>query len=155
MHKHIRTAASLAMFGLILTSCKKSFLEITPKGKLIAQKVSDYNLLLSNLDLINMGNANAQIFMGDEVAAVEPYFSAATLKTQRLFRWDDVIYEPEEDAGEMLIPMKNIYLLNKVIIEVPDATDGTEQQKLSIQAEAMAGRAMDLLFADQLLWQAL
>lgn len=136
----LRTAMAVALGCCILLSCKKSFLEVTPKGKLIAQKVNDYNLLLSNLDFVNMF-ANAQAAMGDEVAAVEPYFSGATLKTQRLFRWDDLVYEPTEDAAEMKVPLQNIYMYNKIINEVPAATEGTEQEKLSIQAEALAGRA--------------
>jgi len=131
---------ALALMVTIMGSCKKSFLEVSPKGKLIAQKVSDYNLLLSNLDLVNMG-ANAQVPMGDEVVAVEPYFSGADLKTQRLFRWDDVTYEPNDNATEMAVPLQNIYMFNKIINEVPNATEGTEQEKLSIKAEAMAGRA--------------
>lgn len=124
----------------IMSSCKKSFLEVTPKGKLIAQNVSDYDLLLSNLELVNM-NVSAQVPMGDEVAAVETYFSGAAVKTQRLFRWDNVIYEPTENATELEVPLKNIYTFNKIITEVPDATDGTAEEKRSIQAEAMAGRA--------------
>lgn len=133
-------AIVVAMLCSIMFSCKKSFLEITPKGKLIAQKVSDYDLLLSNLELVNM-NATAQVPMGDEVAAIATYFNGAAVKTQRLFRWDDVIYEPTENAAEMEVPLKNIYTFNKIINEVPDATDGTAQEKRSIQAEAMAGRA--------------
>jgi hypothetical protein len=129
-----------AVLCSILFSCKKSFLEVSPKGKLIAQRVSDYNLLLSNLELVNI-DASAQVPMGDEVAAIEPYFSGATVKKQRLFKWDNVIYEPTENASETETPLKNIYTFNKIINEVPDATDGTEQEKLSIMAEALAGRA--------------
>ena len=121
-------------------SCKKSFLEIDPKGKLIAKNTSDYNLLLSNLDFLNIGT-DAQVVLGDEMSGVEPYFSGATLRSQRLFRGDDVVYEPNEDAVEMTVPMRNIYAYNKIINEVMNVTDGTEQQKKSIQAEAMAGRA--------------
>lgn len=130
----------IALLFSLLFACKKSFLEVTPKGKLIAQNVADYNLLLNNLELANM-NVNAQVPMGDEIAAVETYFIGAKLKTQRLFRWDDVIYEPTENAEELETPLKNIYTYNKIINEVPDAADGTAQEKLSIQAEALAGRA--------------
>lgn len=133
-------AIVVAILCTILFSCKKNFLEVTPKGKLIAQNVSDYDLLLSNLELVNVG-AIAQVPMGDEVAAVEPYFSGADLKLQRLFRWDKVVYEPEENTTETVVPLKNIYTFNKIINEVPDAKGGAEQQKLSIQAEALAGRA--------------
>lgn len=126
----------ITVFG----ACKKGFLEVEPKGKLIARKVSDYDLLLNNLQLLNMGT-NGQIPMGDELAAVEPYFSSSALRTQRLFRWEDVIYQPNEDAVEMTIPMTNLYLYNKIINEVPDVKEGTDQQKASIKAEARAGRA--------------
>lgn len=142
-HTYYKIALVALLLVVTSTACKKSFLETIPKGKLIAQTSSDYSGLLSNLDLINIGSANAQVFMGDEVAAVEPYFTASAggLKLQRSFRWDPVIYEPADDAGETLIPLKNIYLFNKVINEVPNATDGTPDVKLSIEAEARAGRA--------------
>jgi len=142
--KHIQ-ASLLVMMIVGLVSCKKDFLEITPKGNLIAEKTSDYNLLLNNLDLLNLTSvgvdALAQVPMGDEVAAIETYFTGAALRTQRLFRWDDVIYEPEQDANEMTMTMRNLYTYNKVINEVMNSSDGTEQQKKSLQAEAMAGRA--------------
>lgn len=136
----LSTSVIVFLLCSTLISCKKSFLEVTPKGKLIAQKVSDYDLLLNNLDLVNM-NTVAQVPMGDEVAAIEPYFNGAQVNTQRLFRWDDVIYEPTEKAAEMETPLRNIYAYNKIINEVSNATDGNEQQKLAIRAEALAGRA--------------
>jgi hypothetical protein len=142
---NIKILAFAALLTGAFVSCNKSFLEITPKGKLIAQTVADYDLSLNNIDFLTIngaaGGGDAQVMMGDEVAAVEPYFSSALLRTQRLFRWDDVVYEPTEDAQEMTIPMRNIYSYNKIINEVVDATGGTELQKKSIQGEALVGRA--------------
>ncbi|PUZ27283.1 RagB/SusD family nutrient uptake outer membrane protein [Chitinophaga costaii] len=129
----------LAVFSC--TGCKKSFLETVPKGKLVAQTVSDYDGLLNTLNLLNVLSANAQINMGDEVAAVEPYFTASVLKTQASFRWEPMLYQPSDDGGETVVPLQNIYLYNKIITELPGASGGTDQQKLSIAAEAMAGRA--------------
>ena len=37
--------------------------------------------------------------------------------------------------------MRNVYIYNMVINEVLNATDGTDQEKKAIQAEALAGRA--------------
>ncbi|MDR2270345.1 MAG: RagB/SusD family nutrient uptake outer membrane protein [Sphingobacterium sp.] len=140
INKNIAASFALMLFVTALGSCKKSFLEIEPKGKLIAQTIADYDLLLNNLRLLNMGT-NGQVPMGDELVAVEPYFGNAALRTQRLFRWDDTIYEANDDAPEMTIPMTNLYLYNKIISEVPDIKEGTEQQKASLIAEARAGRA--------------
>ncbi|HWK06737.1 MAG TPA: RagB/SusD family nutrient uptake outer membrane protein [Puia sp.] len=140
IHKYISLAGVSLLLVMGLLSCKKSFLEVTPKGKLIAQKVSDYDLLLNNLTLLNV-DPNAQMVMGDEIAAADPYFTGTDVRTQRLFRWDDVVYDPGQDAKEMTIPMQNIYTYNVIINEISTATNGTDQQKKSLQAEAMAGRA--------------
>ncbi|MBO9633562.1 MAG: RagB/SusD family nutrient uptake outer membrane protein [Chitinophagaceae bacterium] len=121
-------------------SCKKSFLEITPKGKLVAKSVNDYEKSLFSLDLVNMGT-DAQIAMGDEVAAIDPYFSGSNFRTQSLFKWEDVNYLPADNPAEMAVPMQNIYLFNKVIEEVMKATDGTDEAKRSLQAQARAARA--------------
>ncbi|MGJ1430677.1 RagB/SusD family nutrient uptake outer membrane protein [Sphingobacterium spiritivorum] len=138
-NKH-KTGIALMAFVALVCSCKKDFLEVTPKGRLIAQKVADYDLLLNNLDLSNI-STSSQVIMSDEIAAVQPYFDGSDQRTQRLFRWEDVIYQRDQDAIEMDMPMRNIYTYNKIINELPAATDGTEQQKQSIAAEAMAGRA--------------
>lgn len=140
IYKNISASVLLIVLITAFWGCKKSFLEVEPKGKLIAQTVADYDLLLNNLELLNIGT-NAQIPMGDELAAVEPYFLSSSLRTQRLFRWEDVIYQPTEDAAEMLVPMTNLYLYNKVIEEIDNAKEGTAQQKASLKAEARAGRA--------------
>ncbi|MCW2263109.1 MULTISPECIES: RagB/SusD family nutrient uptake outer membrane protein [Sphingobacterium] len=126
-----------------IASCGKSFLEITPKGKFLASKVSDYDLLFQNTTLINTGTspANAQVPMGDEVAVVDPYFNGAQLRTQRLFRWEDKVYNDDEDAFEMLAIMPQLYTYNKIINEVMDAQGGSVEQKEALRAEGKANRA--------------
>lgn len=130
----------IAVLSVTTGGCKKSFLEITPKGKLLLQSVNDYEKALFSLDLVNM-NTDAQIVMGDDVAAVDPYFNGTTFRTQGLFKWDDVVYLPNDNPVEMQVPMQNIYLFNKVINEVMQSTDGTEESKRSIQAQARTARA--------------
>lgn len=138
--KNIYIPIVLLLLLWTISSCKKDFLEITPKGNLIAEKTHDYDLLLNNLDLLNI-QTDAQVAMGDEMAAYDPYFSAAPLRTQRLFRYEADIYEPEQNATEMTVPMRNIYVYNKIIEEILDSDGGTDAEKKSLRAEAMAGRA--------------
>lgn len=138
---HLYAAVSAILLVLLAPACSDRFLEITPKGKLIAQDVSDYDLLLSNNTLLNTGGANAQVYLGDDVAVVEPYFSATEPRIQRLFNWLPGVYEPDQHAPETQSLLTQLYLYNKVIHEVPGATSGTEVQKKAIRAEAQAGRA--------------
>ncbi|HEY4148444.1 MAG TPA: RagB/SusD family nutrient uptake outer membrane protein [Chitinophagaceae bacterium] len=140
MKKYIIAPALLLLLLVAGASCKKSFLEILPKGKVIAVSYNDYQLLLNNPDLLNVG-ADGQIMMGDEVTCADPYYSGLTLREQNLFAWADEIYQPDEDAAETSGPLTNIYTYNKIINEVMGAADGTDEQKKMILAEALAGRA--------------
>ncbi|MGN6417476.1 MAG: RagB/SusD family nutrient uptake outer membrane protein [Pseudobacter sp.] len=126
--------------SMLVASCKKSFLEIVPKGTLIASKTEDYARLLGTLDFMNIDISPA-VLLGDELAAAEPYFTNESITDRRLFNWEAVVYEPEQDAPDLNSLMNCIYSFNKIINEVPASTDGTEQQKKEIIAEARAGRA--------------
>lgn len=137
---YVYTLIIITSIGMLATSCKKSFLEIVPKGTLIASKTEDYARLLGNLDFMNINIAPA-VLLGDEISAVEPFFTNEGVTDRRLFNWDAVVYEPEQDAPDLNSLMNCIYSYNKIINEVPESTDGTEQQKKEVIAEARAGRA--------------
>ncbi|WMI64136.1 RagB/SusD family nutrient uptake outer membrane protein [Aestuariibaculum sp. YM273] len=129
------------LFAAIFTSCSDDFLEVIPKGRLIAEKVVDYDKMFYNLNLVNMRSTNAQVPLGPEFIAFEPQFSSADLRTQRLYKWEALVYEAEQNSGELENTMENLYIYNKIINEVLQATDGLEQDKLALQAEAKVGRA--------------
>ncbi len=126
-------------------SCEEEFLEVTPKGRIILETTADYNLALSNQNLINInygfGVSASQVIMGDEIGAYKPYFDGTALRHQRFFRYEGDVYQPDEDALEMGSLMTNIYAYNVIINGVLSATQGTEQQNRSLQAEALSGRA--------------
>lgn len=139
-YKNTRNLLLITLLAAALVSCKKSFLEILPKGRVIAAKTTDYDLLLNNLDLINMGGLS-QTLMGDEVVAMEPAWSLLSYKDQQAFKWEGDLYNIQEDAVETLAPVKGMYIYNKVINEVMESTEGAEVTRKSLQAEAKAGRA--------------
>jgi len=131
------------------SSCKKSFLEVIPKGKQIAQTTNDYNLLMNNPSLYVQSFAGGWqpiTFMGDDVSAENSSFASASLPSQRAFRWDDDLFidgtggSSDRDFTDQFF-LKNLYLLNKVINEVGNSDGGSDQQKKALQAEAMAERA--------------
>lgn len=140
MKKYIITPIFFLILLVTTFSCKKDFLEVLPKGKVIAVNFKDYDLLLNNPDLQNVG-ANAQLMMGSEVCCTATYFDGLTKAEQRLFTWSDQIYESDENSPETEGPLANIYTYNKIIGEVMNAPGGTEEQKKQVRAEALAGRA--------------
>ena len=128
---------------IMQASCRKGFLEIEPKGALIAGETKDYEQLLNAAYLLS--TFTASIYMGDEVAAQDEYFSGASLRVQRLFKYEERVYQADELPNEMtdeLGYIRRLYLYNKIINEVMTSKEGTEQQKNAILAEAKAGRAI-------------
>jgi starch-binding outer membrane protein, SusD/RagB family len=136
----IKNILLILMVIITTVSCSKSFLEINPKGKVIASKTTDYDLLLNNLDLINI-NCDGHILMGDEITALDPYYTGSVYRTKQLYQWQGNVYNPDEDAKETLVPTKDLYIYNKIIGEVMESTGGSDIVKKSLQAEALTGRA--------------
>lgn len=135
--KRYRLILLFACLGLVC--CKKSFLEIEPKSKLIAQSTNDYDRLLNNVSLMNT-SLEDMVPLSDDVAAINTYFNTESFKIQQLFKWaPDVYIGDEVDAQFVLV--KQIYTFNKIINEVPNSLDGTAESKLAILSEARAGRA--------------
>ncbi len=130
---------TLLIGSLFLNSCKDDFLNLEPKGRSIAEITEDFDLLLNSTQPLIFLNSIA--YLGDEVVALDPYYSGAPLFNQRFFSYEDEIYLPDQEAFEFLNLSNGLYLYNKIINEVMASQGGTDQQKRSIRAEALVGRA--------------
>lgn len=138
---------------LPLSSCKKSFLEVVPKGYIVATTYQDFNLLMNSSALYqyNIGGGwQAAALMGDDVGAEESWIAntsgtpAHNAQSIAMFRYEDQVFQPTDNeygGGFTAYFLKNIFTCNYIINDVMNATGGTEQQKLAIQAEAKATRA--------------
>lgn len=134
----------LVLFAVLAPqlSCKKEFLEIVPKGQQIATMTKDYRQILNTNYLTQ---SNASVYMGDELAALQPFINEHTLRAQRLFKYAERIYEADQLPEEMSSEegyIRRLYVFNKIINEVMDSQGGTEMEKKAILAEAKAGRAI-------------
>lgn len=137
----IKTTLLLVVF-VSITSCNDDFLEVTPKGKRIADKTSDYfNLLENTSPHQSITSSAAPNYLADDILSISPYFeSAMSLSQQNLFKWEDDVYRSDEN-GEELYQLQSLYTFNKIINEVMDSEGGTLEEKKSIQAEALGNRA--------------
>lgn len=140
--KRYITKLLLSIMALgIFSACSDDFLDVIPKGSIIAEKTSDYNLLLNNLSLLNISGQNIIFKMSPEVCGVEPFYSSNSFQGMNAFRWEDEIYQPDDDMDEISNFMTQVYTYNKVINEVLDSQGDSEELKKSLRAEALAGRA--------------
>ncbi|WP_417887707.1 RagB/SusD family nutrient uptake outer membrane protein [Zunongwangia sp.] len=128
------------LIGSLTVSCDDDFLEVTPKGSLIAESVYDYDLLLD--DPLLREASNVSVPMGDEVAAVDPFFSTIELRERRFFKWEADIYNSDQKPQELQTSMTSLYSYNKIINEVGATVDGTDELREQLEAEARVGRAL-------------
>lgn len=131
----------LLIIVMVIGSCKKEFLEVVPKGRLIAEKTSDYDKILNSTTFTNFSMAPIYTIMGDEVVARDPLFGARPALDQRLFRYEDDIFDPEQEPTQITTLTRLLYLCNKIINEVMDSKGGTIEEKKRIMAEALTARA--------------
>ncbi|MCX2584447.1 RagB/SusD family nutrient uptake outer membrane protein [Pedobacter sp. MR22-3] len=150
-------ATTFALFSLILGSCKKSYLEVIPKGNIVAVTYDDYNKLMNGSNFYMLGGGNVGIYtpaaiMGDEVSAEAyayniPY--SAYPGARAMFQWEADVFTLVDQPNDrnssraqfMSFLLGNLYTINKIINEAASSTGGTEQQKVQLKAEAMAQRA--------------
>lgn len=150
-YKIIKFSFCLAILCGSLVSCSKDFLDVKPKGKVIAGATTDYNNLLEDVSfnrLVGAGNfLNAQHILGDDVAGLEPHYSAEKnfgapgTRPHNLFEWADDVYRPDENTFEVAGLYNRLYTINKIIIEVMSSNGGSQQLKEQIRAEALTHRA--------------
>lgn len=141
-NKYILLSIAL-LIGFFQSGCKKEFLEIEPKGYLVAKNTMDYEQILNAIYLSSIFTASG--YLGDEVAAQSKYLNGTERRIQRLFKYEDRIYQPDELPEEITGVESYIqrqYLFNKVIHEVMDSQGGSEEQKKKLLAEAKVGRAI-------------
>ncbi|QHS63340.1 RagB/SusD family nutrient uptake outer membrane protein [Chitinophaga agri] len=128
-----------------LVACKKSFLEVVPLGSQIAVTTDDYDKLMNDPAYYIQsysGGWQEPVLMEDDVAAEATYFNQGSPQMAKLFQWQDVIYlQQDPSPWALTIWLPQIYSLNKIINEVMDASGGTDEQKRSIRAQALATRA--------------
>lgn len=119
-----------------------SFLDVTPKGKLIPGKVQDFDELMG--DPLNAEGAHSLVEMcSDNVVIPDDYLSYyMTTANGKAYTWQEDFYEPEEDDMTWNSAYEIIYTCNLVLREVPGLNDGSsDAYKAQVIAEAKINRA--------------
>ena len=141
----------LLVIGLLIGSysCSDSFLEVSPKGVLKAETTNDYDLLLNSSEFgINFSGVQPFVIRSFEACGLEPHFSISIgteAPKRNNFTWEPGIVDVETEGRDfndwLIVYTKRIYIYNKIINEVLSSKEGTESEKTTIWAEALAARA--------------
>lgn len=145
---------TIALLTLSLAGCQ-DFLDVTPKGRVIASTIEDYDLLL------NGGQRSLHTTAYDDILSLSADdFTLANSgvvdinnpdnQQFQLFSWGaQRFYNQSTPVSAWNNAYKNIYTYNKVINEVDEAeiiSGYTKQDKFRIKAEARYGRALEYLY---------
>lgn len=130
-------------FLLILSSCNK-YLDVEPKGKHLLKTANDFDLWLNSTTLAQ-AIPNELNLPGDDVDNI--YITLPiTGSDTRIYTWQP---QYSDDPSTSPVIWKDfyeaVYYYNTVLLGIDEAI-GTDQQKKSLKAEALLGRAFSYLY---------
>jgi tetratricopeptide (TPR) repeat protein len=130
-------------FTIVLASCEK-YLSVEPKGVRLLQTVTDYDQWLNSTELETCFPNEINILADnvDKPDILDPFSGVEN----RIYSWqsqfsEDITTTPQIWGNYYL----SIYYYNTLLKGIDDATGGTEQEKKSLKAEALLGRAFEYL----------
>lgn len=148
--KQIRYVLIAIIVAGVFTACE-DYLGIKPRGYDVAEKMEHYEGLLYGTGMYMLDEVFP--FMCFELSIDPEGFATAysmigSAQTNA-YIWKDDIFRIDENCGEWNQPASFMYPLNMVINGVMSASDGTEQEKLALKAEARVLRAYMTFFMAQ------
>lgn len=131
---------SLAFIGAftLLTSCD-DFLDTVPKGQTIPTTVADYGNIMKDISLSGSYDA-LPYFCSDDVLVPDEQVNLSG-PSHKAYFWMENFYLQEEADPNWNDTYSKIYTVNVVINNIMEATEGSQEDKNRIMAEAKIFRA--------------
>lgn len=138
--KRIRLITILFLPALLTLSCKK-FIDVKPKGLIIAENVGDFEAILNDVTILNpFGQNNPLIYPTDDLTEPGLLPQNQTSPKGNMYFWREYI-NGANDRPDMWYHMYNsIANLNVITEGVLEAKDGTAQKKKQLYAEALLSK---------------
>lgn len=137
--------------AVMMTGCN-DFLDIKPKGEKIPKTVTDFETLL-NEESVQKISDTYPAYLTDDVylpdvaqGTATPGLNSVDQSIRNLYLFKKEVFGEAQDDGFWFASYNRIYYYNTVIDNIMSAEGTNEQQKHSIQAEAMISRALEYLY---------
>ena len=137
----------IASLVILLAGCSK-FLDLKPKDKFIPVTVADYENMLNSGTIVNFGDYFWDLLSDDAfLPEGQPgnLYSKQQLWGRKTYTFNNSPYDQGSNDYQWSEGYKRIFYFNTVINNIMDATEGTDDNKKSVRAEALLGRAMEHL----------
>lgn len=131
---------------LLLGACS-SFLDVKPKGVIIAETINDYEGMLYDVGIINPFGQNVLIiYSTDDVKDVALSPQNQTSPKGNTYFWREYINNSNDRPDLWADFYNRIANLNVITEGVLSATDGTELKRKQLFAEATAAKAFNYFY---------
>ncbi len=134
----------IMLFVFVFISCDK-YLDIQPKGVRLLETIENYDQWLNSPDL--------QISLSKELNLLADNVDKPTIQnlttsgSEWVYTWQEQFSEDVKATPLIWADhYQSIYYYNTVLQGIDEATGGTEQEKESLKAEALLGRAFEYLY---------
>ncbi len=146
MKKNIYQYAVIALsFAFVLISCD-NYLDVQPKGVRLLETVMDHDQWL-NYTYLEASYAREINLLADNVDDPTIQNLTTSGSTNRVYSWQQQFSDDVKDSPLIWANhYQCIYYFNTVLQEIDDATEGREEEKASLKAEALLGRAFEYLY---------
>ncbi|WP_461638600.1 RagB/SusD family nutrient uptake outer membrane protein [Labilibaculum euxinus] len=140
--KKIKIIIQLFLMLVMLSGCT-DYLDVKPRGYDVPEKLEHYAGLLYGKDDI----FTLSVFpnMSFEFTTTENgynfAYSVLGAEDMNAYKWESDIFRTDDVCSEWNDPCKQLYTINLVVDEVLQASDGTEDEKKAVWAEARVMRA--------------
>ena len=125
---------------ILLCGCD-SFLDVTPKGMLLPEKVQDFDEMIGDSRNLSAINPLAEM-CSDNLYMTEERLTGRIMSEQgKAYTWQEEFYLPEEDDATWNNAYEIIYTCNLVLQETPQAKEGSDADRARVMAEARVNRA--------------
>jgi len=130
---------------LLFVSCDK-YLDVKPKGKRLLETTADFDTWLNNVNSIANGIPNELNQLNDNLDMPNIKNPPGTV-SEWVYTWRRQ-YADESTSPPVIWKdfYESIYYFNTVLQDIDEASGGTPQQKKSLKAEALLGRAFNYLY---------
>lgn len=125
---------------MLLVSCHK-YVDIQPKGKIVPTTLGDFQQLLNNSAVFNLGSGTTDLMTDDVAFTDTSIFTSMDPVSLNIYSWAEGIYQASQDDPEWNLYYKQIYYANVVIEGAASATNSTDTGRAQLIAAAKVHRA--------------
>ncbi len=134
------TSACLIAVSLLGVSCSR-FLDVKPKGVIIASTINDFDAILNSASLVNNSSLVNPIVVTDDITNTTYNPQNQQSAPGNVYFWHPLINATTSNPDIWIDYYNAIVNLNVITEGVMGATNGTAARKKQLYAEALVGRA--------------